>query len=526
MFERNFTYKDLEQVETEIENIHEALANVYNNKSCIWKISRTLDKLKNSNFSSEEEYLIDVFESRYVKCMNRTNETINFLQKFTKRKDFKILSNTARDLIDEIEQHLLILEQKDIYYTNKIMFRGIIIKYIKSIRILKIQKEIVKKSIKSIDIEDKKKLYIKFLKNEGEIYRIYNNLPDKFIKDKKTYISHLSNSMLSDAKEIIAKSIKYKIFSVLNFVVFGALLCIPYFLELKRVPEISAGSIPISLVAVFAIGISLTLYLYILVFLQNYFLFRGWYESKNKVKLCFMGIDFSMILLMTFIPVIHDKLNLSSSSYEHIRDAGCLLKICLTLHAIFLLSFSYKFWRDNKDELSDILLAALLIFISDLLILLVIYFNYTDDYILVVIPMVLLSFMIRFLQISKKFSYRYILFVLSFVVFVLLSSASGFFVRAVGLANYQIDLDIRKDNIPEYILNLNIKCQSKASEDIEFIKYTCILDDKSGLAIKFKNILVKLKSDGKYWLEVASKDRNESEIDNYRFWVSEKNIVN
>ncbi|WP_298784823.1 hypothetical protein, partial [uncultured Campylobacter sp.] len=260
--------------------------------------------------------------------------------------------------------------------------------------------------------------------------------------------------------------------------------------------------------------------------LQNYFLFRGWYESKNKVKLCFMGIDFSMILLMTFIPVIHDKLNLSSSSYEHIRDAGCLLKICLTLHAIFLLSFSYKFWRDNKDELSDILLAALLIFISDLLILLVIYFNYTDDYILVVIPMVLLSFMIRFLQISKKFSYRYILFVLSFVVFVLLSSASGFFVRAVGLANYQIDLDIRKDNIPEYILNLNIKCQSKASEDIEFIKYTCILDDKSGLAIKFKNILVKVKSDGKYWLEVASKDRNESEIDNYRFWVSEKNIVN
>ena len=100
--ERNFTYKDLEQVETEIENIHEALANVYNNKSCIWKISRTLDKLKNSNFSSEEEYLIDVFESRYVKCMNRTNEAINFLQKFTKRKDFKILSNTARDLIDEI----------------------------------------------------------------------------------------------------------------------------------------------------------------------------------------------------------------------------------------------------------------------------------------------------------------------------------------------------------------------------------------------------------------------------------------
>ena len=140
MFERNFTHKDLEQVETEIKNMYVVLTNIYKNKSCIWKISRTLDKLKNSNFSSTEKYIIAIFKSEYAKRMNRTNEAINFLQKFTKRKDFKILSNTARDLIDEIERHLLILEQKDIYYTNKIMFRGIIIKYIKSIRILKIQK--------------------------------------------------------------------------------------------------------------------------------------------------------------------------------------------------------------------------------------------------------------------------------------------------------------------------------------------------------------------------------------------------
>ena len=71
MFERNFTYKDLEQVETEIENMHEALANVYD-KSCIWKISRALDKLKNSNFSSTEKYIIAIFESEYVKRMNKT----------------------------------------------------------------------------------------------------------------------------------------------------------------------------------------------------------------------------------------------------------------------------------------------------------------------------------------------------------------------------------------------------------------------------------------------------------------------
>ena len=59
----------------------------------------------------------------------------------------------------------------------------------------------------------------------------------------------------------------------------------------------------------------------------------------------------------------------------------------------------------------------------------------------------------------------------------------------------------------------------------------------SNSTVKFKNILVKVKSDGRYWLEVVAedqnkskevvvKDQNKSKIDDYRFWISEKNIVN
>ena len=44
--------------------------------------------------------------------------------------------------------------------------------------------------------------------------------------------------------------------------------------------------------------------------------------------------------------------------------------------------------------------------------------------------------------------------------------------------------------------------------------------------VKFKNILVKVKSDGRYWLEVVTKDQNKSKIDDYRFWISEKNVIN
>ena len=103
---------------------------------------------------------------------------------------------------------------------------------------------------------------------------------------------------------------------------------------------------------------------------------------------------------------------------------------------------------------------------------------------------------------------------------------SGAFVRIAGIGNYQTDLDIKRENIPGYINLENIKCKDKPNEDINFIKYTCISDEMSSSTVKFKNILVKVKSDGRYWLEVVSKDQNKSKIDDYRFWISEKNIIN
>ena len=108
MFERNFTYKDLEQIETEIKNMYVVLANIYKNKSYIWKISRTLDKLKKSNFSSVEKIIINIFESGYAKRMNRTDEAIDFLQKFTKQDNFKIGSIKLKRILSYQFQQFLI----------------------------------------------------------------------------------------------------------------------------------------------------------------------------------------------------------------------------------------------------------------------------------------------------------------------------------------------------------------------------------------------------------------------------------
>ena len=527
MFEGDFTYKDLKLVDDEIG----ALSNFksLNKQWChAYNINKIIDKFKHKISIGWGIECIENLLTKCIKYENKIDKIRSYVKDIMDNK-YNLLSEESKKDIDEIYISLTYLKENGINSISIYTIKKLSTDYEKILRILKIQKEIVKKSIKTIDIEDKKKLYIKFLKNESEIYRIYNNLPDKFIKDKKTYISHVSNSMLSDAKEIIAKGIKYKIFSVLNFVVFGALLCIPYFLELRRVPEISIGSIPISLVAVFAIAVFLTLYFCILVFLQNYFLFRCWYESKNKIKYCFIGVDFVAILLMALFPLIYYILNLSYSSHRCLNDIGCLFGRCLGLHAVLLVYFFCKFWWDNKDELSNIFLAAFLIFISDLLILIAIYFNYADEYILIVVSMAILSFLIRLLQISRQFAYRVLLFVLSFMalVFLLFASNSGFFVRVVGLANYQTDFDIKKENIPEYVNLENInKCKNTQDKDINFIKYTCISDEMPSSTVKFKNILVKVKSDGRYWLEVIAKDQNKSKIDDYRFWISEKNIIN
>ncbi|WP_298957047.1 hypothetical protein [uncultured Campylobacter sp.] len=337
MFEGDFTYKDLKLVDDEIG----ALSNFksLNKQWChAHNINKIIDKFKHKISIGWGIECIENLLTKCIKYENKIDKIRSYVKDIMDNK-YNLLSEESKKDIDEIYISLTYLKENGINSISIYTIKKLSTDYEKILRILKIQKEIVKKSIKTIDIEDKKKLYIKFLKNESEIYRIYNNLPDKFIKDKKTYISHVSNSMLSDAKEIIAKGIKYKIFSVLNFVVFGALLCIPYFLELRRVPEISIGSIPISLVAVFAIAVFLTLYFCILVFLQNYFLFRCWYESKNKIKYCFIGVDFVAILLMALFPLVYYILDSSPSLHGRLGDIDYLFKIGLGLHVALLICF-------------------------------------------------------------------------------------------------------------------------------------------------------------------------------------------
>lgn len=189
----------------------------------------------------------------------------------------------------------------------------------------------------------------------------------------------------------------------------------------------------------------------------------------------------------------------------------------------------YKYGNKNFEEF---IFAFLLIMTIDSfipishIVAIVVYYEYDTAHTVIITALAALMFVAGFLSLSNHLDYKTSLIINGIWIIFSVIFLSGLFVRIAGIGNYQTDLDIKKENIPGYINLENIKCKNKPNEDINFIKYTCISDEMPSSTVNFKNILVKVKSDGRYWLEVVTKDQNKSKIDDYRFWISEKNVIN
>ena len=374
MFERDFTYKDLEQVETEIENIHEALANVYNNKSCIWKISRTLDKLKNSNFSSTEKYIIAIFRSEYAKRMNRTNEAINFLQKFIKQDDFKILSDTTRGLINEIEQYLLVLKQDNIYSANRTAFRTTIIRYIKSIKILKEEKEIIERYIKSRNIKEQKNLNYEFFEKENVLYDVYNNLSN-ILEDAsimQSYIIHIKNAMYFNFLNLISIDTKHMILLFRMVVFIGGAFCLPYFFKIGMPPQINVNEIIPLLLFIGILGLAYVVTVGLLSFIGSYFIFNV-KTNEKWINRYFIIIQIYLFAILT-IPFLYEIKFFSKYLNLILNNFGAILVV------YFIASISYfvlSIFKTRKFK-DDVNLFIFLHPLFDFLLIVIVYFGYKD----------------------------------------------------------------------------------------------------------------------------------------------------
>ena len=381
------------------------------------------------------------------------------------------------------------------------------------------EKEIISKQISSTDKKECEKLYADFLGKEKFIYEMYELMGENNRKASGCgeYIkNHLINAMKYDFRCILSFCIRRKIFSALSFVLLGALLCVPYSIAIGKTIEISLGNIPFSMIKAFVMGIVYTVVCLLFCFLQNLFLFRVSYCSPSWLKWLYILISASYIVLIYFL------LKISTSYFEYFYYLHILL-----MALVFLMM--YKYGNKNFEEF---IFAFLLIMTIDSfipishIVAIVVYYEYDTAHTVIITALAALMFVAGFLSLSNHLDYKTSLIINGIWIRFSVIFLSGLFVRIAGIGNYQTDLDIKKENIPGYINLENIKCKNKPNEDINFIKYTCISDKMPSSTVNFKNILVKVKSDGRYWLEVVAKDQNKSKIDDYRFWISEKNVIN
>ena len=475
MFERNFTYKDLEQVETEIENIHEALADVYD-KSCIWKISRALDKLKNSNFSSTEKYIIAIFESEYVKRMNRTDKAINFLQKFIKQDDFKILSDTARGLINEIEQYLLVLKQNNIYSANRTAFRTTIIRYIKSIKILKKEKEIIERYIKSRNIKERKNLNYEFFEKENVLYDVYNNLSNilEDVSIMQSYIRHMKNSMYFNFLNLISIDTKHMVLLFRMVVFIGGVFCLPYFFKIGIPPQINVNEIIPLLLFIGILGLAYVVTVGLLSFIGSYFIFTQIY----------------LFAILT-IPFLYEIKFFSKYLNLILNNFGAILVV------YFIASISYfvlSMFKTGKFK-DDVNLFIFLHPLFDFLLIVIVYFGYKD----IVLPVFLCFFLIilvtRIAAFSKYFDYKTVFWLSFFIGLGPIYLLSPDFVRMIKLANYKANFIVKNEFIESEKLDKIPLCFKDYNDTCKNLK----LSDDNKTAIN--NLIIKVKFDEQYYFK-------------------------
>lgn len=490
MFERDFTYTDLEQVETEIENIHEALANVYN-KSCIWKISRTLDKLKNSNFSSTEKYIIAIFKSEYAKRMNRTDEAINFLQKFIKQDDFKILSDTTRGLINEIEQYLLVLKQDNIYSASRTAFRTTIIRYIKSIKILKEEKEIIERYIKSRNIKEQKNLNYEFFEKENVLYDVYNNLSNilEDVSIMQSYIRHMKNSMYFNFLNLFSIAARHTVLLFWMVVFIGGAFCLPYFFKIGILPQINTNEIIPLLFFVGVLGLLYVVTVGLLSFIGSYFIFNV-KTNEKWINIYFIIVQIYLFAILT-IPFLYEIKFFSKYLNPILNNFDAILVV------YFIASISYFVLsilktRKFKDDTNLFILSYP---IFDLLLIIIVYSRYENIEPLILLYFFMIVLLARIIAFLKYFDYKTVFWLSFFIGLGPIYLLSPDFVRMIKLANYKANFIVKNKFIESEKLDKIPLCFKDYNDTCKNLK----LSDDNKTAIN--NLIVKIKFDEQYFFK-------------------------
>lgn len=495
MLWEKLTLNDLKRVNDEINELNKI--DITNYKSIIDKKIEAIVEPVLINYN---------FLKKYDKCNGNIAKILKLLDDFINSDDIseniknKILD--CKDNLEEIQNNGINL----LYNENNLSHLRISI--VNIISILNFQKEIIENYMYSSDQEDKKLLYSEYLKSENNINEIYENMSNiysnnikmpNFIQEHfKNYIYNIVYIIKKWCFDNLALS-----FYIMLFI--GALFCCPYFFKIGLVPDISIDSAIPTLFFVSTVGLFLGMLIYVGFVFQNQLSFNILINIDNKkinnIIKCLASISWVIFFAIIMIPFAPYEFYFIKSLFEYIlNNFNAILIVYVMVLLIICLVF---FISKSTNKLPNIILYFIVTVYFDFFILYSVYLNYDNINLAILGISMFVLFLLKIVNLSKLLSNKLVILLSFILIFFTICLISPNFVRVVKLANYTDTFTINEKFLPKPILYLP-NCFGNYSG-------TCIDDYIYGdNNIIIKNLLVRVKSDGRYYFRAYPKLKNKN----------------
>lgn len=461
MLKRNLVVEDLMQIDNEIVVASKKLNEFFILKQNLMIIIEQIVVAINDNL---KEQIISC-----IKDLNLFSKT--FIHPLKSVKNIcKIISDMKQGKID--------LSKFDLEFNSEVSTLNVELLTLensikKLVKLLEEEAHIAKMQVSSTKLFEKKNLYNSFLEKEKQVFEIYEGI--NAFKSNEFALIHNINAMRFDLRKIYKRSRRFS-FSIST--IFAALLCLPYFIFINKIPSVAIDDISFSLFMILPFGLFVIIYVGF-VFVQNFILFRIFKERQRYVNHAFVFLYNLCMLCVLILP------------FTRYLDM-CMLCTLIFMQVFVLLSFVFYVTFYMKKMLFGIFLGYITIFVDSLLIFAV-YFMFDDVNFICLCLFFVILFISRLMSNYKIFLYKIQFVLILMLLSLILVFLNKDFVRLADIANYNADYVIPTKFVPPYVLNLN-----SDSSQTKVIKFDENLT-------KLENIRVVVKSDDKYFLKIMQK---------------------
>lgn len=489
MFERDFTNFDLENINNELYELQKI--NFEALECNINEIYKLIEDIKNSNSIDNCKFVCNFIKQKNI------NKLIEICTIYKQDEILRLLNNLKANGVNFLDINKLVL------YKSRVE---------KIIKLLTEEKNIINNHLQSTDLKYNKLLYNNFLEKEKMIYDNYDLQSNIFenvnIKLNKFNKIRMSESMKFDFLNLLKIVYNYKIFSISGLIFFGVLLCFPYFFTIKKVPEISLGDLPLSLINISIFGLLCLICIFVSMMYIPYFL-----SILSKSEFKYLKITkFILILVNFFFLLIVSNMAKFETIYK--IDMGLIFESVIYIYIIVVIIL-ILILGIISTKIAESLLASFIICIFDMSFVIIANLKYQEIDILSILFFISTIVITRIMALSNHYNYIITTILsLAFSIAVALSMSS-IIISQIGLANYKDDFIIPNEYIlDKSVLNLKL-CDTNPTN------LSCIIKTDENKT-SFKNLLVKVKSGGKFYFETISNDANTT----VNFSILEKNIIN